>query len=116
MNIPGTTIISPLAVYTDWFPRGGDNLIIQLDVVQLQGATLKVQVVTRSADSTGDGTALGTASSFTSIGRQEVKVASSDTAGLSDLVRLKIEVTGTAGSTWAHYRILDMIWYDTPNA
>lgn len=113
--IPGTTLHSPTTVYTDWMERGGDNVIVQFDVIDTAGGVnLKAQLYTRETDGTGDGTALGTASTLSGTGRKEI----SNTEQLNDLVRLKLEVPTalSTGPEWVYFRILGLVWYDTADA
>jgi hypothetical protein len=113
--IPGTTILQPLNVYTDWMPRGGDNLIVQLEVIEIQGTSphFYCEVFTKASEQTGNGSAIGSAGDFTTTGRKEVAITSNG-SGMKDMVRLRFQCSGT--NAWVHFRVLDLIWFDTPNA
>lgn len=116
MEYPGQTIFKPLNIYTGWFPREGDNLILQFEVIAVNDAgKLDVQILTKSSDSSNTtGTSVVTiASPASTVGRHDLKA---DTAALQDLVRIRWECEGTGTTPWVHFRVINLIWYDTPNA
>lgn len=120
MILPGTTIHAPLDVYTAWGTREGDNLIVQFEIIAVVGSStsLKAEVFTKSSDEVGDGTAIGSIKTMSGTGLATLEITSS-TSGLKDLVRLRLECVGAGGepaAEWVNYRILELIWYDTPDA
>ena len=99
------------AVYSPWFPRGGDNLRATLEVVNRVGtATVTVRVFTKNAEDVGDGSEAGSSLSI-SGGAAGRSVA--EWAGVTkQLVRYKFTVGGTDGN-WTIFRMLAPVWFDS---
>ena len=126
MNLPGIRFLTGEDFYTDWFGRGGDNMLFRLQPIDFVGTvTVTVKFYTKNPDDTSsqDGTVVkdsgGTDYSVTmtnSDTRGTVKqlfVTSTSTSGqgLKQLVRLRISVTGDADSSLLG-RIFAPIFYD----
>jgi hypothetical protein len=94
-------------------PRGKDNLIATLEVVDVSGATVEVRVWTKNSQDSGDG---DDAKSAISISSNSVDRRSATWYNAcKEWVRYKISVTGSAGD-WVLFRMLDAIWFDTETA
>ena len=98
------------AVYSPWFPRGGDNLRATLEVVNRSGTpTLTVTVYTKNTEDVGNGTEANT----TTISGGAAGRTVAEWAGVTkQLVRYKFAPTGTAGD-WTLFRMLAPIWFDS---
>lgn len=108
-----------LSVYTPWFPRGGDNMIVTIDVTQRMASQLTIRVFTKNSEDTGDGTDadVGTSIVATATGRSSAEWTSG-TATLKELVRYKytVQSTGTGAGDWTLFRMLAPVWFDTTRA
>ncbi len=102
----GTQVFSP------WFPRQGDNARMTLEVVAISGATIKVEVFTKSSETDGDGSLAGTSGTDkierTTAGRETYEWS----GNLNELVRYKFTVTD-ATTKWVLFRMLPPVWFDT---
>jgi len=107
-------------VYSPWFPRGGDSVIISADLVAFAGTTptLTVRLYTRASEAVGDGGTAVTPSPIaggtivlTAAGRGSCEYASGASTGLNELVRYGFECSGSAGD-WVLFRVLPPVWYD----
>lgn len=100
-------------IYTPWVPRGGDNFIATLDVIDIDNATITIRTFTKNSEETGDGT---DADASTTIARTTVGRSQAEWNGvLDEWVRLKISVTGQDGK-WVLFRMLNPIWFDSVEA
>ncbi len=106
-------LMAGCAVYTPWIPRGKDNLIATLDVVDISEATVTVRVWTKNSQTAGDGADAKTAISISSNAVERRSATWYDAC--KEWVRYKITVTGSAGD-WVLFRMLDPIWFDTETA
>lgn len=110
------------SVYSPWFPRGGNNLRATLEVVNVSGATLKVEVFTKESDETGDGdnAQASTSISESTAGRSTKEWTSLSTAGtvstIEDMVRYKFTISGSNAADWVLFRMLPPVWFDTVGA
>lgn len=134
MDIPGRKLFKDESVFTGWFPRGGDNVILRADKVAFSGTTTAtIYVFTKNSETEGDGKAVEEAGagttplSFTvASGDTTVKelvvssLATSDTdhpKGLLELVRLKIAVTtATNASDFVQVRLFPPIFFNEATA
>lgn len=81
-------LIGDRSVYSPWMSRGGDKLIITVDVMQLSSGTLTVEPLTKNSEDTDDGAAVtGTALSITAA--STTATSSSTFSGLEELIRYK---------------------------
>ena len=101
-------------VYSPWFPRRGDNVIITLDFIARSGTTVAVSLFTKNTEDPGDGglVAGGPVISTTSL----TQTPYTQTGELLELVRYQFEVTGTNAYDWALFRMLPPVWFDTVKA
>jgi len=119
----GQLLIQGSTVYSPWFKRGGDSVRITVDVLEISGATLKVELFTKKADDAGDGSnadSQGTPTNITrtTVGRgttTEWDQSVTATISLYDLVRYKFTVTGSS-TDWVLFRMLEPQWYDSAEA
>ena len=114
---PGAVPATGIMVYSPWFPRGADSFRATVDIVQVNGATLKIEVFSKNTEDTGDGTNADAATSISSAaaGRSTAEWTSG-TATLKELVRYRFKVTGTAVSDWVLFRMLTPVWFNTARA
>lgn len=124
MNLPGRRFVPGEIIYTDWFPRGADNMIIRGQTIDSESSpNVKIEVYTKNPDATsgqdgvlitqsgGSDFNLQLTSSTTAI-ETKVLVSLYDatyTEGLEQLVRFKIIVTGTG---WLLARLFPPIFFD----
>jgi len=97
-----------------WMARGGDSMIITLDLVATNGTgteKLKMEVFTKVKDASGDGTA-ATLSSPTGIDTNTVGRTQATYNGLNDLVRYKFTAAGTVGISYL-FRALNPVFFDS---
>jgi len=124
MNVPGRKYFATEVVWSDWFPRGGDNMIVRAQAIDNNGTVdLDVAVFTKNSDDPGPGSAVKNSSSpvVLSVARatrtvQEVIVTSSATEGCEEMVRYKLSAasTGEPGADeWVMVRLFPPIFYDT---
>jgi len=112
-SVPATGIM----VYSPWIPRGGDSLRATVDIVQVNGATLKIEVFSKNSEDTGDGTNADAATNISSgaTGRSTAEWTSG-TATLKELVRYRFKVTGATVSDWVLFRMLTPVWFNSVKA
>lgn len=128
--IPGRTLAAGEEVYTEWFPRGGDNIIMRAQAIDRSGSTLGCDIIlfTKNEETTGDGTAvqeagtsdpiklsLGTTSTdVEGLVFQSAATGPGANKGLLQLVRYKISVTGgSAGDgKWLTVRLFPPVFFD----
>jgi hypothetical protein len=115
-SVPATGI----KVYSPWFPRQADHLRASLEVVQINGATIKVEVFTKNSEDSGDGADAdsggGTFISTNAVGRTTTEWYSTGTVTLKEMVRYRFTVTGTLVSHWVLFRMLSPIWFNAVKA
>lgn len=119
-------------IYTDWIPRGGDNVILRADRTSSNpsasaGVTVTVRVFTKNLDETGDGYAVEPSGSSTPVSFtvaydsttvQELVVTSTPTStashpkGLKQLVRLELVGSGSGDDDWTDVRIFPPIFFN----
>lgn len=114
----GQLLIQGSTVYSPWFKRGGDSVRVTLEVLEISGATIKVELYTKKADDAGDGSNADSGATtkieVTAVGRttQEWSKDVDVDIGLNDLVRYKFTVTGST-TNWVLFRMLEPQWYDS---
>lgn len=113
---PGSSPETGIIIFSPWFPRGGDHLRATLEVAQINGATIKVEVFTKNTEDGGDGqdadNTFGTNITTNVIGRTTQEWYSSGNIALKELVRYRYTVTGSNVSDWVLFRMLAPIWFD----
>jgi hypothetical protein len=117
MLFPGAVPATGIMVYGPWFSKQGDSLRATVDIAQVNGATLKVEVFSKNTEDTGDGTNADAATNITSgaTGRTTAEWTSG-TATLKELVRYRFKVTGAVVSDWVLFRMLSPVWFDSVKA
>ena len=133
MDIPGRKYFNGEVVYSDWFPRGGDDAIFRAERIAFNNgaggdATVEIEFYTKNSEETTDGTAILdsgessvklTLNSTDTIDIKEVLIRSSAASvqpqGFLELVRLKITV-GSADGDWMLVRIFPPIFFDRAEA
>lgn len=114
--IIGDTIGAPpspasTVVYSPWFSRQGDAATFALQIIEIDGANVSLDVQTKNTDdadpgasATVDGTAISNQTSTSTP--HEVRYT-----GFEELVRFKYTVKGTGSSMgFAHIRMLNPAW------
>ncbi len=96
------------SIFSPWFPRQGDNMIVTADVAELDGGSFTLQVFTKDSETPGDGTQVGSDKTVNAAGQ-----ASETITGLNELVRYKYNVDNTQSGDWILFRMLPPVWYDT---
>ena len=98
-----------IKVFSPWFPRAADNAIFTYEKIVVVGSpTLLVNVVEKSKDDPGNGTA--TSATFSAIlGTSFFKATGED---LKELIRFQYELNAGEGGVEAIlYRMLAPTWY-----
>jgi hypothetical protein len=98
-------------VYSPWFERKGDKVIISGELIALDGSSphFIMRLYTKSKETATDGTVIsptGTLIDLTTVGR-----ASCEYATINELVRYGFEITGAAGDSIT-FRALPPVWFD----
>lgn len=106
------------SVYSPWFPRRGDNVLVTLDLIAISGGKLDVQLFTKNTEEAGDGTDSdgggATIIDTSAIGRTTLEWQSSAlTPGLLELCRYKFSWNSGAAGSRALFRMLPPVWFDT---
>ena len=96
-------------VFSDWSNRRGDLLICTLEVIEIDGAEITVEMFTKKAEDVGNGTVVGGSYTASTTGRFEFESGPND---FNDLVRYRFTVIGTV-SEWVLFRMLTMVWFDS---
>lgn len=103
-------------VLSPWFPRGGDNIIYAADLVtqSTSNGVLKVSLLTKNSEDTGDGAAVSGSDLDVSTESVAIKQVNGQ---MKELVRFKFEVDKKAASTdWIMFRVLQPSWFDDVDA
>ena len=128
MNMPGRKYFQSEAVYSDWFPRGGDDAFFRAERIDKSGELMDliIEFYTKNTEDTGDGkpvvitnpikiTLLG---GTTDPAIEEVLIRSVDGTsggnpkGFHELVRLKITTDQGVAGDWMLARIFPPIFFD----
>jgi hypothetical protein len=119
MDTPGRLYFKDEVVYTDWFGRGGDGMIVRFEIIgRSTNATIDVAVYTKNSEDTGTGSAVSgwTLTGLNSTGLKEFIKISDPTGGsgngLDQMVRLQVSASGTAGGDWSLVRLFPPIFFD----
>jgi hypothetical protein len=104
----GNVVLSP------WMERGGDNLVITLDLVaQSQSTcTIKVEVLTKAKDIPGDGT---TTPMTGAIETDSLGQTNKEFTGANELVRYRFtsgNPTNPEDYDYVLFRMLNVTWFD----
>jgi hypothetical protein len=118
---PGTVPATGIKVYSPWFPRQADSIRVTLEVVQINGATIVVELFTKKSEDSGDGTIADSAGAPTKItanviGRTTTEWLAAGTITLSEMIRYRFNVTGASVSDWVLFRMLAPVWFNSVKA
>ena len=102
---------SAYEIFSPWFPRGGDRVIITAEAVEIGDADVEVRLYTKSAEDEGSGSDVTSGTNFT-IGGSVGRTSGTWGAELKDMVRYRFEVTGTQAGDWLLFRMLPPVWFD----
>ena len=100
-----------LTIYSPWFPRQADNVRFNIDLDDVNGATLDIVLFHKNREDTGDGSTTGTSiSALNTLGRTVAEFK-----GLKEMVRYKFVVKADSNGTlgWILFRMLPPIWFDS---
>ena len=118
MQIPGRTYFSGEEILSDWFPRGGDGIILRAEIIDEKDEDMevKIDVLSKNSEDPGNGTAIGWTLTLGAEGLKEM-IAVSDAAGgggvgLKEQVRLKIYTASGSAGDWSIVRIFPPIFFD----
>ena len=111
MNIPGRRINQNEVVVTDAFPRGGDGMILRVQLMDTGGTAgnTTVAVFTRNREDDWPATSLASLTVGTTDGSVYQLVVAP--GGIKEELRLK--VTGPTDAGWSLLRILKPVFYDS---
>ena len=123
MELPGRRFAAGETIYSDWYPRGGDNLILRTENIDSNGSpTVTIKVYTKNDDETGDGDIIlsdavtGDEWSLSLASTDSIKTglltsgkSTSGIDGMKQQVRLVVEITGTGTDTWMLARVFPLI-------
>ena len=124
--IPGKVLFNNESVFTDWFPRGGDNLLIRAQMFARESGsqTVTINLYSKKTDATGDGTLLKDVSGSTfavvlnslvvTSGIYLPKATNSgvEDGGMRELVRYKLTVNNVTAGYSAAVRLFPPIFFD----
>lgn len=107
-------------VFSPWMPRGGDNMIVTVDLIASNSSNVTVEVYQKNSEDTGDGfihpsensTPPGTP---TEIDTSTLGPTSETFENVMELVRYKISASGS-GTNRILFRMLSIVWYDEVKA
>ena len=128
MNVPGRKIFKGEAIYSDWFVRRGDGMIVRAERIDSIGTTVevKIEVYTKNSDNAGDGSAVNDPQSAPATAPYELRLEHDDTAvkqlvvessntgseGIKEMVRLRIEADQGGTNDWMLVRVFPPIFFD----
>ena len=118
MQIPGRTYFSGEEIFSDWFPRGGDGIILRAEIIDEKNATMevKIDIMTKNNGDPGNGTATGWTLTLDDPDDFEELIKVSDVSGgpdgLKQQVRLKIYTASGSAGDWSVVRIFPPIFFD----
>ena len=104
------------AVFSPWIPRGGDHCKLTVDLVQVNGAKLAIELQTKNSETAGDtGSPMASQSALSAAG---VQTTFASTAASLELVRYKFTCTANENGTMGYvlFRMLSPVWFDAVDA
>ncbi len=121
--IPGRLFFRDDEVFTEWFPRGGDGIVVRAEAIDTNNTAmdLKIEPYTKNEDTTGVGSKIDAAGSgwdLTVDGNQRGKIqevirVSTTTIGMREMVRFRISVVNASAATdWISIRLFPPIFFD----
>lgn len=117
VQIPGRRVTDGETFYTDWSPRGGDCIILRVEVMKAAGGAsdkLNFALETRGEDGTTVTTITPTTSTLvlSTAGLAScLYLAGASTGGAKEQVRVKVFVNGGDGGYFVT-RIFPLIFFD----
>lgn len=99
------------SVYSPWMSRGGDNVIITVDVIEQSTSNITIDLFEKNSEDTGDGSA-HPSGSFSGTG---VDRFDKEYNGVKELVRYRLTATGS-GNNRILFRMLSPVWFDDVTA
>lgn len=109
-------------VYSPWMSRSGDNMVVTVDLIAVNGTGMDVtiEVYQKNSEQTGDGFAFpnegpGSLTPETVVEDTAGQQESGTFSGVMELVRYKITAGGT-GSDYVLFRMLPIVWFDDVKA
>lgn len=120
MDIPGRRFDFGKSLWTEWFDRGGDGIIVRaeaLNWVTTSSLTLYIDVYSKKSTEPGDGSQVGSwrLTLSAAAGVQQAiytSAASEASAGMYDMVRLKVSTNAGSAGDWIVARIFPPIFFD----
>ena len=125
MEFPGRTLQAGEGVFSDWFPRGGDNAVFRAQLVAAELSSgpvgdVDIRVFTKNSEDQGNGDEISAAaitmgntagSSVGDIAEQLVisTHGSSASTGIMEMLRYKVEVTGG----WMRVNVFPPVFFDS---
>ena len=107
-------------IFSPWFPRGGDNVSVTLEVVDVDSATIEVELFTKNSEQSGDGVDTDSTNtvniSRNTLGRTSKEWAPTDNANLSILEMVRYKFIVKADGNWVLFRMLPPVWFDSVRA
>lgn len=107
------------AVYSPWFPRGGDYGRFQIQVPQMSSTAstliLGVQMYHKNTGEPGDGVAVGTIAQISgNLLATTHQFHFEVTDGFKELVRYVFGLisVGGSGTSWARFKVLRPTWFN----
>ena len=115
IKIPGRRITDGETFYTDWSDRGGDCILLRVEILVKTGVGLDVSLETRGDDGTSVTTISPTSAALTGIGSVGmhpcVYLASITTGGAKKQVRVVVGCNDGSGGYFVT-RIMPLIFFD----
>jgi hypothetical protein len=106
-----------IQLYGTWVPRGGDNLLLTVELVANFMAHVDVQIFEKNYSDVGNGSGTGASVLFDgTTGRQTLA-----RLGAKELVRVVLTITGKSKLPsdevgWFLYRVLQPAWFEAVKA
>lgn len=105
-------------VYSPWMPRGGDNIIFSLDLVDKSSDPLQmtVRALTKNTEQLPADEVPLTTQIVTTGTSSDVFTVQQD-GEVKEQIRFEFKLSGTiVAGDWALFRMLQPIWFDSVNA
>lgn len=112
----GRTFQGGESVFSDWFPRGGDNAIVRTQLIAEEASAagnLEIELFTRKSDEQGVGTMIGSTITLTSGGDEGTVQTVVQIGGFEDLVRIKVSKLSTK---WMTAQVFPLVFFDSVKA
>ena len=108
-------------VYSPWFPRGGCSITATLEVIEIDGSdiTINVEIFTKASEAAGAGTDAEAGTDITrTLGDGPGRTSETWVGKVNDLVRYKFTVVNESSEDpgWVLFRMLPPQWFDAVKA